>query len=296
MPGDSEVEKYLASMPTVNSAGPAGMSNVIPGVGVSKAENGYYSVFMGKRRSQKARYKTPLIAGEKNAAGNKMHGKDASDYAPHMGPGPEKDSTLPLDEATSQIRKWDSMTLRRWEKKLLDNGIIKPGEYTYETLVTKWQDYTTSAAQEYTLGHKKVTPWDMVDTDGEISGTKKTGPVTEHATNTSTNLTDPASAKALLSTMLQKELGRDAKPAEIEDFLATLNHAERSNPTITKSTTVTDPVTNNRDTTSSSSGGLGAPAYETMGKDFAKRDPEYGAYQASTTYFNALLNAIQSPV
>lgn len=55
-------------------------------------------------------------------------------------------------------------------------------------------------------------------------------------TSTSKNiqLTDPDTARALVTGYLQQELGRKPSDSEIKDFTAALNKKERANPTVTK--------------------------------------------------------------
>lgn len=113
-------------------------------------------------------------------------------------------------------------------------------------------------------------------------------------TQTAESLTDPSNAHALLDGVLAKALGRDPTAAEKAGFLAALNSAERANPQKTKYTL--NPETGQYDT-SSTSGGMNP---EQFAQEWVDDDPtrkkEAGDFQMATTYFDAMLQAIQSPV
>ena len=66
---------------------------------------------------------------------------------------------------------------------------------------------------------------------------------------------------------------------------------EKANPTITTATTnyVGDDVTGQ---TSTTKGGVKDSARSLMAMEDVKADPEFGAYQASTTYFDAMMEMI----
>ncbi|WP_344458176.1 hypothetical protein [Actinocorallia aurantiaca] len=113
-------------------------------------------------------------------------------------------------------------------------------------------------------------------------------------TEGSDRLTNPTEARAVLDRVLAEELGRDPTAAEKAAFLAALNTAEKSDPT--KTTYKLDEKTG-RYLNSSTSGGIDAEQFaKEWVDDDETRSKERGDYQMATTYFDALLSAIQSPV
>src|SRR4249919_294057 len=84
----------------------------------------------------------------------------ASDRIENQDP---RDDVADTDTASARIYSWDDATLKKWEKLLLDNGIIEPGSYNYEDLVSAWQKAVEGASNLYAAG-KNVTPQEYVDT------------------------------------------------------------------------------------------------------------------------------------
>jgi hypothetical protein len=114
-------------------------------------------------------------------------------------------------------------------------------------------------------------------------------------TNTQVNLSDPTQANSVFVDALKQRLGREPTDAEKHSFLAALNAAQRANPSVTKSTYTLDPKTGGYDTTVGETTGGVDPAQ--VADDFTMKNnkTEYGAYQAATTYFNAMMGALGTP-
>lgn len=128
------------------------------------------------------------------------------------------------------------------------------------------------------------------------AGTKKT--IT--STSKSLDIMDPNDAKEMTREMLQQQLGRDPSEGEYEDFLAMLQHAQRANPTTSKtsSTYTYDKDFGWQQTGSNtvthegiSSGGLEQLAYEK-----AQQSPTWAEWQAMGTYAPALFQALGTSV
>jgi len=99
------------------------------------------------------------------------------------------------------------------------------------------------------------------------------------ATTTSYDYTSPDVAKALLNSALTTYLGRAARPDEIDNFKSALKQAESENPIIVTSD----------GSTRTQTGGMDAQAFV---QDYAKQQPEYGDYQAATTYMDTFMQAL----
>jgi hypothetical protein len=114
-------------------------------------------------------------------------------------------------------------------------------------------------------------------------------------TNTQVNLSDPTEADSVFVQALQQRLGRAPTDPEKHAFLAALNAAQRSNPTVTKTNYTLDPKTGGYNTTvGETSGGVNPGQFA---DDFTMKNNkgEYGAYQAATTYFDAMMGALGTP-
>lgn len=137
-------------------------------------------------------------------------------------------------------------------------------------------------------------------------------------TATQVDISDPAQSRALVQNVLSQALGRWATGAELEEFVGSLNAYQRENPTVTTRTTDIAPETRTQTTTESADGttqssdtsveggeqttstttqqGATAEGGQQVLLEKAMETPDYGAYQAATTYMSALLGALDAPV
>ncbi len=114
-------------------------------------------------------------------------------------------------------------------------------------------------------------------------------------TNTQVSLSDPTQADGLLKQTLEDRLGRAPTDAEKHAFLAALNAAQRKDPSVTTTNYSLNAKTGGYDTTTGqTSGGIDPTQFA---DDYASKNntKEYGAYQAATTYFDAMMSALGSP-
>lgn len=154
------------------------------------------------------------------------------------------------------------------------------------------------AARKYAAG-SNVTVGDVLNRwiggAGGGAGGAAAMPSSYTTRTESVDLTNPKSAKAMLSQTLQQRLGRAPSGSEIHAFIGALHEAQRDDPTVRKTTYKLNPSTRSYNVSKeSTSGGVQADAYlsDWSGKHNEK---EYGAYQAATTYFDALMQAISAP-
>ena len=151
-----------------------------------------------------------------------------------------------------------------------------------------WGSYAGMAAA-YNANGKQMSLWDVLNLDAQHHQTAK--PITTTNTSTSYQLSDLADTHALFMQAAQSLLGRAPTTSETKAFQKQLNAYQRANPTKTTTTQTTD-ASGNTSSSSTTSGGTTAAAESDMAQQAAQQNPEYGAYQAATTYFNSLLNAI----
>lgn len=168
-----------------------------------------------------------------------------------------------------------------------------------------------------------VTPDDGTDWEKEkrqrererdkMEGTR-TSTSTDTATDTSVtrDIMDPNDAMALTRAMLQRELDRDPTKAEMEDFVAAVQAAQRSNPTRTSSsttrTTVQSETTNRRGRTVDSSSDVDTSSSSTQQSGITqagiqdillrrtRANPDWAEWQAVGTYAPALFEALGATV
>lgn len=104
-----------------------------------------------------------------------------------------------------------------------------------------------------------------------------------------TQITTPASARALIDNTIEQRLGRRATAQDRRDFVEWLNSTEAQNPTIDSPTGGGDPRYD-RTTT----GGVDAATMTDMAQTFAESRPDYAETQATTTLTGWAKEAIMS--
>jgi hypothetical protein len=108
-------------------------------------------------------------------------------------------------------------------------------------------------------------------------------------TDTRVDLTDPDTAKAVATKLFQDMMGRDPGAGELGGFAGALHSAEEASPVVQNTTTEYDMETGQAlNTSTQSSGGVTAEGKAYIGEQQIKKKAEYGAFQAATTYQNAL--------
>lgn len=189
-------------------------------------------------------------------------------------------------------------------KKLVD---ASAGLYAAGQKVTP-QDVLASYLGKGPLGVKGTTtgtgagasPWQVQYQGGrkflvnsQTGEVKYKGPKFETTYSKTIDLTDPTTAKAIATSVFQQLMHRDPGAGEMGQFASALRTAEQSSPVVTNTTVEYDPDTGEAiGQTSSSTGGFGADAKQYLAQQQAKKNKEYGAIQASTTFANALESAI----
>lgn len=224
------------------------------------------------------------------------------------------DITKTLSEAQLEFYRWEKDAQNEWGDFLLGLGLIDDDEARdYEVLKNAWLTVLDESTG-FTAAGKKMTPWDvarwMAGPNGPGGGTggsgggsgfslgrggRKSFTGRKSRTDTSIDLSDPATAKAIVNRVLSDALGRAANDDELRKFVGTLHAAERSNPT--KTTTLFD-IEDDEVVSSSSttSGGMTEAGKAQVLLDQAAQMPDYGAYQSARMVVDWLGQAISSPV
>lgn len=204
-----------------------------------------------------------------------------------LGPRP---ITKSVQDMINEYYNWtdEQQNQLRAKLALIDKSALRA---TDKQIVSLWADYVQQSADAYAAG-KSLTPWDILAKDittrggvGSLAGTK-----TQKTSDTS--LTSRVDAEALFEAAAQQLLGRSPTSQESAAFHGMLNASERANPTTSITTTTTNDEGEVVSQSRTSSGGVSAAAAQKLARDRAKENPEYGAYQAATTYHNAMMQMI----
>lgn len=172
---------------------------------------------------------------------------------------------------------------------LIDKNALRA---TDDQIAQMWGSYVQQSANNL-AANVHLTPWDILAKDITTRGGDASLAGTKTQKTTDTSLTSRVDADALFTSAAQQLLGRDPTKQESAAFHNMLNAQEKANPTVATTTTTTDEEGNVVSQSRTSTGGLGAGGAQLLAKQKAEENPEYGAYQAATTYYNAMMQVIQ---
>ena len=192
----------------------------------------------------------------------------------------------------NEYYKWSDDQRQQFRAKLalIDKSAMTAPD---STIAQAWNGYVQQSA-DYLAGGVSVTPLDILAKD--ISA--KTGPAaslagTKTQTTSDTSLTSRVDANAIFKSAAQSLLGRAPTADESAQFASLLNSQESANPTNATITSTTDALGNTTSSNRTTTGGVSSAAAQLLAQQQAEKNPEYGAYQAATTYMGALVNAIK---
>ncbi|MGZ4574080.1 MAG: hypothetical protein ACXVXY_03655 [Mycobacteriaceae bacterium] len=212
-----------------------------------------------------------------------------------------EDKTLTSTQAMNLPYTWDDAEVKDVMKKMQESGIPVDSFDTGSTsLVSVWGTLVNRAAMTYSMseGQKKVTPWDVLDmykSEAQAAGTYTNyvgyGDRTTTTVNRSVSTITDGEAWSVMQQTLSRMLGRDPSDQELRDYTYRMNQMAAANPSISKTITR---YKNGEAVGSSTHTDTGFTASDMAQNayDNAQSNPEYGAYQAASTYFNAALSAL----
>jgi len=170
---------------------------------------------------------------------------------------------------------------------------------SFDDLEKIWAAYVSKAANYHKASDGKniMTPLDIMEMEadpanGFTSGRDKDGNKTQTSTQTNFRLFSEGEAKGLMRSTLRDAIGRDPSKAEVAEFMDTLNAAARARPSVSKSVVTQDKDGNTTTRNEDVSTGFTNDDAAGLALDRAEDHPEYGAFQASTTYMDALMSAL----
>lgn len=197
--------------------------------------------------------------------------------------------TKSVQDMTNEFYGWDDKQKAEFRNRL---GMLNKNFLTAtdDDLARAWGQYVQQSANYLSAG-QNLTPWDIFSKD-LASRAGDTGPQTRTTKTVDTSLTSRVDSDAVFKSAAQSLLGRAPTDAEYAKFYSTLNSQERANPTVATTTTTTDAEGNVTNSQRTSEGGIGAGGAQLLAQRAAEQNPEYGAYQAATTYYNAMMQTI----
>ncbi len=225
------------------------------------------------------------IEGSTTHANKEMPGGERLP-APH-------DKTVPL--ATAQTMIYRDGVQQRFIDLLIRTGIIERGNFTWDDVEGWWLKAVEGAANARRYGGKDITPyqwlelWHGAGSAGGAGGAG--GPSTTTSVEKSFTEIDDVDARAAAEEAYTALMGRAPKGKEADAVHAMLQAYANAHPSISKRT-VHDDGEGNVTAKTRTSGGMSAAAASQLVEDEVKSRPGYGEYQAATTYFNALQQAL----
>lgn len=208
-------------------------------------------------------------------------------------------------EATNDFFQWGEKKRKDFMSQAIIGGLLKEGDGIMEA--SRMWALLVKESAAYTGAGKDFTPWDVMAAytkqagganawvrqgDWEVNtvtGERRyVGPRFKTTTDQRVDFTDPATARAIATGVFQDMLGRDPGKGELEAFASALSKAEQAHPVVTRTTTEYNDQGEAIGTNSQQRGGLTAAGRQMIEQNKIKKDDEYGAYQAATTYQNAL--------
>lgn len=187
---------------------------------------------------------------------------------------------------------------------------------TNQDLLKAWQTATGWASDSYLKGGRKLTPWDAIDelgaANGEAGKLKEINITDTSGVSRNVTISTEQQARGALMSASKELLGRDPSKDEIKLFTKALNSLQRANPEVTarSSQQIDQPISSdliktsdgstqvNRNSSTQNNSSVSTGGFDTgqYALDVAKSQNDYAEYQAETTFMDALLGAIQSPV
>lgn len=191
----------------------------------------------------------------------------------------------------------------RYKDTFILMGLVDPRRATDTDYSSIWISYVKQLAlynQPTANWGTKMTVGDLImsdlrkreQADPGLAELMQTGKRTTTKTATNLALSNQLDANALMDAAARALLGRKASEEESKKLLAAVNELERANPEVTTTTQETDMYGEVLNQSSETSGGISAAAREQLARQQAEANPEYGAYQAATTYMGSFMDMV----
>jgi len=208
--------------------------------------------------------------------------------------------------AGDMANEWFTMKAEereRYKDTFILMGLLDPRRATDQDYSSIWMSYVKQLAS-YNAPQAnwgtKMTVGDLImsdlrkreQADPGLTELMQTGKRTTTKTSTNTALSTNLDASALMDAAARALLGRRASEEESKKLLDAVNALEKANPEVTTTTQETDMYGEILNQSSQTTGGISSGAREQLAKEQAEQNPEYGAYQAATTYMGSFMDMV----
>lgn len=236
--------------------------------------------------------------------------RQTSGAGPSAGKITDEDDWRSLAEARILPQQWTDAE----RDEFVRTGVMRkiPGfneDMGLPEMLAQWDDMVQLSQQ---LGQQgiKMSPWDIMNTYKNREGTtykkgnweydavtdqpvRYIGPLQKTTTGTRVALSTREDALALAKQSMAQILGRAPRPEEVSNYLNLLNGYEKANPESTTTTSTIDPETGEVvSSATTSTGGVTNVGRQSLLEEQMLKTDEAGAYQAATTYFSAMMQAL----
>ena len=194
-----------------------------------------------------------------------------------------------LNSATNMYYQWSQQQQNAFRARyaLVDTTALQA---TDAQMANAWASLVNQSAA-YGAAGQQVSPWDILAKDIASNGGGKGKAGKDFSRTISTEATTSRpDANAVFTAAAQSLLGRAPTADELSGFYNNLHSLELANPlvkTINYHYLPGQSFYPSEDITKQT-GGVSQAAQQNLALQQAKENPEYGAYQASTTYMGAL--------
>lgn len=204
-------------------------------------------------------------------------------------------------QLANQWYTMDAVERNRYKDTFILMGIINPQRATDQDYSSIWLSYVQQLAKyNAAQPNSMLTIGDLITgdlqkkemTDPGLSELMRTGKRTTTRTSTNLQKSSALDARALMDAAARTLLGRRATDEESAQLLSAVNELETANPEVTTTTQEEDMYGQILNQSSTTSGGVSAASREQIAREKAEANPEFGAYQASTTYMGALMDMV----
>lgn len=204
-------------------------------------------------------------------------------------------------ELANEWFQMDAVDRQRYKDTFILMGLINPQRATDQDYSQIWFSYAQQLAK-YNMASPgtTITIGDLLQSDLKqkeqqdptFADLMRTGKKTTTRTSTNIQKSSSLDSRALMDQAAKALLGRKATDAENAKLLAALNKMETENPETTTTTQEEDIYGNILNQNSVTSGGVSGAARQQLAQQQAEANPEYGAYQAATTYMGSLMDMV----
>lgn len=200
-----------------------------------------------------------------------------------------------LDEAKAKFN--DPNYFSDSEKGMLGQALARVGIIdnpgNMQAIQNQWEDAVAEAAQRLYHG-QVITPMQVLANRINFARNQNQGTSATSRTDTTTNFSIPSveDAHALVKNIFQQALGRDPTDNELAKYSSMAVGIAKSNPSTSTTETTRDKNGNTSSHTTTTQKSVGAAGMQDAILTKLQADPEYGAYQAATTYFNAVMQML----